>query len=332
MAGRWPKNVEVLSALAQIRLARREWVGAQEVAENIKRIGADRTAVDELLAAALAGQNKYDESIAALQDASSNAPTATRPMYALVRTYVAAKKTDQAVAFLQSVLKANPSNADAYVLLGSVQLANKSPDQAQQSFMAAIEKQPTSIVGYKALANFYLLQKNNDEALKVARAGLKEQPDNFELHLVLAGMLENTGNYEAAISEYQSLLEKDPGSIVVANNLASLLADYRTDKPSFDQAQAIAAILRRSPQPQFKDTLGWISYRQGDYKAAVAQLKDAAAALPKQANVHYHLGMSYAAVNQPEMASEQFKMALNQAPDHELEGKIRAALAKLGTQ
>jgi hypothetical protein len=42
--------------------------------------------------------------------------------------------------------------------------------------------------------------------------------------------------------------------------------------------------------------------------------------------------MSYAAVNQPEMASEQFKMALNQAPDHELEGKIRAALAKLGTQ
>ena len=64
----------------------------------------------------------------------------------------------------------------------------------------------------------------------------------------------------------------------------------------------------------------------------MAQLKDAAAALPKQANVHYHLGMSYAAVNQPEMASEQFKMALNQAPDHELEGKIRAALAKLGTQ
>jgi tetratricopeptide (TPR) repeat protein len=332
LAGRWPKNVEVLSALAQIRLARREWVGAQEVAENIKRIGADRTAVDELLAAALAGQNKYDESIAALQDASSNAPTATRPMYALVRTYVAAKKTDQAIAFLQSVLKANPSNADAYVLLGSVQLANKSPDKAQQSFMAAIEKQPTSIVGYRALANFFLLQKNNDEALKVTRAGLKEQPDNFELHLVLAGMLENTGNYEAAISEYQSLLEKDPGSIVVANNLASLLADYRTDKPSFDQAQAIAAILRRSPQPQFKDTLGWISYRQGDYKAAVAQLKDAAAALPKQANVHYHLGMSYAAVNQPEMASEQFKMALNQAPDHELEGKIRAALAKLGTQ
>jgi tetratricopeptide (TPR) repeat protein len=332
LAGRWPKNVEVLSALAQIRLARREWVGAQEVAETIKRIGADRTAVDELLAAALAGQNKYDESIAALQDASSNAPTATRPMYALVRTYVAAKKTDQAIAFLQSVLKANPSNADAYVLLGSVQLANKSPDQAQQSFMAAIEKQPTSIVGYRALANFYLLQKNNDEALKVTRAGLKEQPDNFELHLALAGMLENTGNYEAAISEYQSLLEKDPGSIVVANNLASLLADYRTDKPSFDQAQAISAILRRSPQPQFKDTLGWISYRQGDYKAAVAQLKDAAAGLPKQASVHYHLGMSYAAAGQPEMASEQFKMALNQAPDHELEGKIRAALAKLGTQ
>ena len=51
LASRWPKNVEVLSALAQVRLARQEWAGAQEVAEAIKRIGTNRTAVDELLGA-----------------------------------------------------------------------------------------------------------------------------------------------------------------------------------------------------------------------------------------------------------------------------------------
>jgi len=120
LASRWPKDIPVLSALAQIRLARQEWIGAQEVAETIKRLTANHIAADELLGAALAGLNKYDESIAALQNAYAAEPGATQPMYALVRTYLRARKPAEAVAFLQSVIKANPANAEAYVLLGSV--------------------------------------------------------------------------------------------------------------------------------------------------------------------------------------------------------------------
>jgi tetratricopeptide (TPR) repeat protein len=331
LASRWPKNIEVLSALAQVRLARQEWVGAQEVAENMKNITTNHTAADEILGAALAGRNKYDESIQALQSAYASDPSGGRPMYALVRTYLSAGKRDQAIAFLQSVLKASPSNAEAYVLLGSVQVVNNSLDQARNSFEAAIEKQPKNDMGYRALSGLYLQQKNNDEALKVVRAGLKEQPDSYVLGLTLADILERTADYEGAISEYESLLAKDPGSIVVANNLASLLTNNRTDKASLDRAQALAASLQKSPAPQLKDTLGWVDYRQGDYKAAVPLLQDAAAALPKDAVVHYHLGMTYVAVGQPEKASEQFKMALDQAPSNDLEEKIRAALTKLGT-
>jgi tetratricopeptide (TPR) repeat protein len=331
LAGRWPKNIEVLSALAQIKLARQEWVGAQEVAEAMKNIGTNPTPADELLGEALARQGKYDESIVAFHDAYAASPSSTQPMYALVKTYLRAGKSNQAVTFLQSVLKANPSNAEAYVLLGSVQLANKLTDQARQSFMMAIEKQPTNVAGYAALSDFYLLQKNNDEALKVTRDGLKELPNSFELHFTLAGILEETGDYEGAISQYETLLGKYPDSAVVANNLASLLADYRTDKPSFDRAQALTENLRKSPLSPFKDTLGWVSYREGDYKAALPLLEEAAAALPKLALVHYHLGMSYAAVGQAEKASEQFKMALDQAPNHQLEEKIRAAIARNST-
>jgi cellulose synthase operon protein C len=332
LASRWPRNPEILSALAQVRLTRQEWVGAQEVAETMRRLGANRVLTDELLGAALAGRNKYDESIVALQDAYTAAPTAAQPMNALVNTYLRAGKADQAISFLQTVLKANPSNVQAYVLLGSAQLANKSPDKARQSFMTAIEKGPTNVSGYLALSEFYTSQKNNDEALKVTRAGLKALPDSFPLALTLAVILERTGDYEGAISEYEKLLVKDPGSIIVTNNLASLLAEYRTDKPSLDRAQALAASLAKSPSPQFKDTQGWVDYRGGNYAAAVPLLEDAAAALPNLALVHYHLGMSYSAVGQPEKAAEQLKLALSRVPDHELEEKIHTALAKIGTQ
>ena len=332
LASRWPKNVQVLSALAQIRLSRQEWVGAQEVAEAIQSIGTNRTLADELKGAALAGRNKFDDSIVALQDAYASAPNAVQPMYALVRTYLRAEKPDQAISFLQSVLKASPSNVEAYVLLGSVQLATKAPDQAERNFKTAIEKDPKKPIGYRALSDLYVLQKKYAEALNVTRAGLKEQPDNFVLHLGLAAIFEQTGDYESAISEYEKLLQKDPNSVVVANNLVSLLTDYRTDKASLDQAQMLATGLRKYQVPQFKDTLGWVSYHQGDYKTAVPLLEDAVKGLPNLALVHYHLGMSYAAAGQTQKAVEQFKTALGQTPDHGLEEKIRAALTKIGTQ
>jgi tetratricopeptide (TPR) repeat protein len=332
LAGRWPENVQILSALAQIKMARQEWISAEEVAEKIKSISKNHTLADELLGVALAGGEKYNESIVALQRAYQSEPDATQPLYALVMTYLRAQKPDQAIALLQSVIKANPSNAQAYILLGRVQLFIKKPDQARQSLMTAIEKQPKEDIGYVALADFYIAQNNNDEALKTVRAGLAQQPDSFALQLTLASVLELSGSYEDAISQYENLLKKDPGSMVVANNLASLLADHRTDKASLDQAQTVAASLTNSPLPQFKDTLGWIDYREADYKSAIPLLEAAAQGMPNLALVHYHLGMSYLAVGEADKATEQFKLALAQSPNHELEQKIREADAKSSTK
>jgi tetratricopeptide (TPR) repeat protein len=332
LASRWPKNVAVLSSLAQVRLSRQNWAGAEQVAEMIRKLGTNEMIGNELLGAALAGRNKIDESLVALQNAYQSAPDAAGPMDALVRGYLQAKKPDQAIAFLQSVLKANPSNAEAYALLGSVQLSTRSIDQARQNFAMAIQKQPANPVGYQALANFYIQQKNYDEAGKVIRDGLQQQPDSLALGLTLAGIMELTSDYEGAIAEYEKLLTKNPGSIAVANNLASLLADHRTDKESLERAKTLAPILRRSPLAQFKDTLGWVNYRQGDYKAALPLLEEAATALPKVAIVHYHLGMAYLASGQPDKASEQFKFALNQSPDHDLQDKLQAAITKTRTQ
>lgn len=330
LANRWPRDTRILSALAQARLARGNWIGAQDVAEGIRRVGDDRHVADQIIGAALAGQNKYQESIGVLQNAYAAAPEAVQPLVSLVDAYVRAQQTDKAVALLNTLIKANPANADALVLLGSIELANKAPDDALKHFTAAIAKQPKNVAGYRALARLYVGQKKYDQAEKVIRAGLKEQPASSILQLTLTSILEQSGNYDAAISEYEVLLAIDPGSLIAANNLASLLADHRTDKASLERARTLAAGLRKSPVPQFKDTLGWVSYRQGDYQGAVPLLEEAASALPDQAVVHYHLGMGYIAKGEPAKASEQFKVALNRASDGDLKEKIGEALKKAG--
>lgn len=318
--------------LAGMRLQRQDWAGAQQIAEAIKRIGntgnTGNTGVisDQILGAALSGEHKYDASIAAFQNAAAAAPSAVQPMAELVAALVNAKQTDKAIAFLQSALKENPNNAQANVLLGNIDISNNMPDQAEQNFKAAIASQPKSDIGYQALAKLYVRQNKADAAMDVIQTGLKQQPDNATLHLALAGLFELKENYEAAISEYDYLLKQQPGSLIVINNLASLLADHRTDKASLERAESLAASLQDSQIPQFKDTLGWVYNRQGDFKASVPLLEEASASLPNSALVHYHLGMSYIGVGQFAKASDQLKQALSQTSDGDLQTKIKAGL------
>ncbi len=328
LASRWPQNKEVLTNLAEIKLRRHDWAGAQAIADRIKNLG-DSAQADEILGTALLAQDKYSQGISVLQGAHAAAPTARQPLASLVQAYVRAKRTDKAAALLQQTLKSDPANAEAYVLLGAVQQANNQPDQALNSFKLAIEKQPKSFLGYQALARFYLSQHKVAQAQDVLSAGLKEQPDNTVLRLMWADMLERKQDYNGAINEYESMLTKNPGSLIVANNLASLLADYRTDNDSLKRAQSLAGRLRQSPVPQFKDTVGWIEYRTGNYKDAVPLLERAATQLPNRADVHYHLGMAYIASGEPLKASAQLDLALKEAPTDDLKKKIQTALKGL---
>ena len=329
LSKRSPRNLDVLSALARVELGRGEWAGAQAVAESIRSIDLGRSIADQVLGTALLGQRKYEESIAVFQSAVNASPSAVQPMISLVHALVRAQKTDKAMAFLRSILDAHPDNAEAQVLMGSIQLATGSRDHALESFKTAVEKQPTNIVGYQALANFYGSEKKFDNALTVIRSGLQMQPDNIALHLAMADALEQTHEYEAAISEYEHILSKQPGSMIAANNLASLLSNHRTDKASLERAQTLVAALKETQTPQFKDTIGWISYRRDDYVNAVPLLEKAVAALPHIALVHYHLAMSYIAIRQTAKASEELRMALSLAPDSDLEAKIQDALRNL---
>jgi len=328
---RQPKTIQVLSRLAEIKLARQNWAGAQETAEAIRLIGNNSVTADQFLGAALIGRNKYDEAIEAFQNAYNAAPSAAQPMNSLVGALLKANRKDQAMTFLKSVLARDPGNANALVLIGSIQLTNGAADQALKSYLAAIKAQPNDTVGYQALAEFYRNQKNYDEAIKVARTGIQHQPDNVALHMVLASIFERNEDYDAAVSEYNLILDKQPGNLVAANNLASLLLDRRTDKQSLKRAQSLAAGLRKSQIPQFKDTLGWASYRQGDYRTAVSLSEEAAAALPDQAVIRYHLAMSYISISELGKASEQLQKALDLRPNNELAEQIRSALKRTGS-
>jgi len=327
VSARNPNNIQLLSSLAQIKLSRQNWTGALALADTVGRLNEGRSLADQIRAAALAGQNKIDESITALEDAHKAAPDAAQPVISLASAYVRQGKAEKAVALLQEVNKKFPKNAQILVLLGQTRIAQKNDEEASQNFKQAIDQQPKDPVGYSALAELYIRQKNFDAAGNTLQAALKEMPDNVNVRLSYAALQILKGDQDAAIAQYEAILKDQPTSLVAINNLVSLILDYRSDKASLDRAIALSEALKNSNVPQFQDTLGWAQYRRGNFKEAIATLEGAAAKMPDLAAVRYHLGMSYAGAGLADKSAEQLKRALELEPDGTaLKESIRSAL------
>jgi cellulose synthase operon protein C len=328
LQGHWPKNPAILSALGGVKLQLQDLSGAESIARSMREAGDPHDLADQILGAALGGQKKTDDSIAAFQRAADAAPSEVRPMVLLVKALVGAGQNEKAIAFLNAKLQADPANVDARVLMGSAHVGAGAPDKAIEDFKLAIETQPKNALAYEALANLYSDQNKVEDAIEVLQSGLQANPDSPPLRLMLAGAFERNKQFDAAISQYEQCLKEHPDNVVAINNLAGLLADHRRDEASFQRAGSLAERLERLQAPQFKDTIGWVRYRLGDYRGAVSYLESAAAAAPDAPAILYHLGLSYLATEQKAQGLDELKMALSRTSDGAFQEEIREAIKK----
>ena len=297
-AGRNPRSLDILSMLAQVKLARQNWKGALATADAIKNVGNDRGFAAQIRGVALYNLGKSDESIAAFEEAHASAPDAIQPAVFLAIGYLKAGKPDKSEALLNEMLKKYPQNPQLIELMGSAQLARNNFSEAERNYKAVIALQPKDPVGYKSLSDAYRIQKKYDEASNILQAGLREQPGDLSLQLAQAGLLLSKGDNDGAIASYEAILKAHPNQLVAVNNLTSLLLDYRTSASDLDSAYSLAEGLKNSKVPEFQDTYGWARYKKGDYATAMATLEDAQKKLPNIGSIRYHLGMVYNATGQ----------------------------------
>ena len=325
-----PDNVQLLSTLGRVKLGLGEAEEAQKIAEKIKSLGDTSGAGQAILSDALMRQKKYGEVISSLQGTTGAEALPVRPLANVVQAYVQSGKTDEAETFLNAAITANPKNAEAQVLLGGVKAYLKKPAEAEALYRKAIESQPSNAIGYRALAGHYLSAGQADQAEATLKDALTKIPGDGTLSLSLAGLMERSNRMEDAIKIYEAQFAATPDAGVIINNLASLLADYRTDQASFDRAYQISRRLESIAIPQYKDTLGWIAYRRGEYDRAADLLKAVVKDLPNEPIARYHLGMTLVALKRNEDAKSEFDAARKLLKDGDpLVTKIDAEVAKI---
>lgn len=170
-----------------------------------------------------------------------------------------------------------------------------------------------------------------DEALEALNHGLAVVPGDFTLGLEKAGLLENRRAYDQAIADYEKLLEIRPNADIVANNLASLLSEHRADKESLQRAHEIARRFHDSEIPHFKDTLGWTYFRLGKAQDARSLIEGAVRQTPSIPVFRYHLGMTYLALKENDLARREFQVALELGANNgfPFRDEVEAAMRRL---
>lgn len=324
-------GLPALKLLAQTRLQLGDWVGAQQVADAIKKVGDKSNLAGQISNAIMVGKKDYNQSIALLKQTYQSTPGNIQPVVALVRTYMLAGKKKEAGAFLDAVIKASPSNTRARILRGQVYVSEGNTEQAINIFEQAIKNDAKNPTSYNQLAGIHLRNNKYSKAREVLNKGLAIVPKNFSLNITLAQVYEVMGEIDKAIKTYDGLLKNRPDADIVANNLASLLTENKTDITSLNKAYTLSQRFKRSDVPQFKDTFGWASYKIGKYADATSLLERAIKQLPNMPDFHYHLGMTYLAKENKPMAREELEKALKLIGDKPFakEKEIRAMLEKL---
>ena len=289
-----PDDLAALDMLMRVDLITKKWVEAEHTLERLRAISKDSVVTFMAEGQLRQAQGQFDKAGAAYERALALGPNEQDPLVSLVNLDVAQRHADRAKTRLDALLAAQPDHLIAHGLLGEVLTLTGHPQEADAQFREATRVNPKWITPWLDWGGLWLAQKQPDQAVQVIQAGLKTNPDSEELHMLLASAYFTQGQIDNAISAYDGALRLNPRNVIVANNLAVLLADYKGDPQSLQKAFALSRDFEKeAPHPLFLDTLGWVRFKMGQQEEALRIMEYAVAKSSEVPTLNYHLGMAY---------------------------------------
>lgn len=237
-------------------------------------------------------ENRRDDAISLLEDGYKNVEENSRILELLVSLYFANNNATKAEDKVQAAIREKGQIADLYILLAKIQWKLDKKEAAEASLLKASAIKPDWNKPYINLADLYKTDKSIQKAIEILQQGLIQNKGDYELTLSLAKIYEELGEFNAAINVYARAYEKYSDNVILMNNLAALLSEYRYDDDSLQRAKELADKLKDTDQPAILDTVGWIYYKIGDYPEAVLALKKVVEKFPNVPVFNYHLGMA----------------------------------------
>ncbi|TDX21582.1 tetratricopeptide repeat protein [Rhodovulum visakhapatnamense] len=322
-----PSNRDILISLGKLYLQMEDYPRAQHVADTLRRLGDDTSvqAANQIEVERVNRQSGTEDAMTLLEGIAGDAEASLASKIALVQAQIRTGDLDAALQRAKDLKAENPDNRALDVVLATAYAVHGDLDAAEEIYRTLLASDPAVPGVSLQLSNLQMRKGDAAGARQTIEEGLEATPADPRLLWAKASFLERDGDIGGAIKVYEDLYARNSSSLIVANNLASLLASYNDDQDSLDRAWTIARRFRDTDVPAMQDTYGWIAQRRGDSKEALPYLEAAAKALPNDPLVQYHLGKTYMALSQPEAALASFRKAVEIAGPGDQRSQIEEA-------
>ena len=326
-----PANVTILTNLGRLYVTMKDWPRATGVVDRLDELATPEAIriSQSLRPAVLAGAEQVDAAIEYLQGLASTSDGSLNAQVALIQAYLVNGEPEKARLLSQEMLAKSPDNAEIRFIASAVKGAVGDSAAAQAGYRDLLAQDAKRGPVWTALVRQLMQDGTPTEAEAALDEALAALPQAGDLLVMKAGFLEQRQDPEGAIAIYQTLYDRDTSNQVLANNLASMLSSYRSDPESVEQAYVIARRLRGTTQPAFADTYGWIAHQRGNSAEALPYMEAAAAGLPQDPLVQFHLAEVLRALNRPEEARAQYAKVVDMVPAEDMRAFVTAARAAM---
>lgn len=217
-----------------------------------------------------------------------------------------------------------------YMVESYVELAKKAARdgkhaEAAAAFERAIEHQPGYADIHSNLGVQYVALGRGEDARACFQRALSINPGYLRARIMLAKLYSEAGDGEHAIEELETSLSYAPAFIV--DNVRELVRMHRQETSAGERGALFHRLLEERPtSAQISKQIALEAIQNGDYDAAVDELKKALSINPHYPDLHNLLGIAYANRGMTDDAVVEFETALKINPDY-LKARLNLALA-----
>ncbi|WP_372369274.1 tetratricopeptide repeat protein [Candidatus Uabimicrobium sp. HlEnr_7] len=244
--------------------------------------------------------------------------TKAKILIRLSQTSMMRRREKEAVLFIKQALEIDPFDLTFHLALARVYLRQRNFEEAIRKYQSirklVREKQKQQQLELQIL-NVYTMMKDWESVYQKSKELMQKFPGLIAAQVTHAIAHHQLGKSEQAMIMYRKLVDKaNKGNKgIIANNLASLLAD---NKLELNYAEKLANLAFSELKiPHALDTLAWVYYQQDRYKESKQLLKKILHLLPQSAYVNYHYALHLVRENKNDEAKKYFTRTLERSDD-----------------
>lgn len=255
----------------------------------------------------------YANNIVFWEDAALKSPDKPRPHFNLGQAYQDAQRLGDAIREYEAALALKPDIPAAYSNIAAIYLDQRQLDKAEQVLVKVTDVAPDFTEGFINLAVLYLRTQQPDKSLVAVDHALKLNPDSFAANFNKGEALTQKHEYREALESYKRAVHLRPD---MPSFKLTLGVAYRNAGDQNSAEKVFEELADTPVAPEAYRNLGALYNDEGHYDEAIMTLKHAVDLRPVFPDAHHDLGVVYLRKQMLDQAIEQFRITLEQQPDH----------------